>query len=62
MDERKMDWDDLKIKLQEANHMIVRGPRLWLMQYTHLHIFTTGAVGWFPRDCILKGFTALFVF
>lgn len=28
MDERKMDWGDLKIKLQEANHMIVRGPRL----------------------------------
>lgn len=27
VDERKMDWGDLKIKLQEANHMIVRGPR-----------------------------------
>lgn len=45
MDERKMDWGDLKIKLHEANHMIVRGPQLWLMQYTHLHIFATGAVG-----------------
>lgn len=47
MNERKMDWGDLKIKLQEANHMIVRGPRLWLMQCTHAHMSTTGAVRWF---------------
>lgn len=46
MDERKMDWGDLKIKLQEANHMIVRGPRLWLMQFTHSHRFTTGRSAW----------------
>lgn len=56
MDERKMDWGDLKIKLQEANHMIVRGPRLWLMQFTHSHRFTTGRSAWLHS----MGFSAFF--